>query len=158
MRLIRSLITALGLSASLTSQCVPSVLPGDGLPGTSGLVNATIAWDPDGAGPELEALVVAGQFISAGNLATTHVALWKPGTASWEPLGSGIAPDALVKYKVSVNAPNPWWDPSIHGIGTVGDAARLELLHVVGALLDQNLPLALRSVQGAHAKLRALLL
>lgn len=88
MPIVRSVIPALTLAAALASQCIPSIQPGNGLPETSGLVNATVAWDPDGAGPEPQALVVAGQFVSADNAATTQFALWKPSSVTWEALGA----------------------------------------------------------------------
>ena len=42
--------------------------PGDGLPGTNAVVNAMATWDPDGAGPQPELLVMGGSFSIAGQV------------------------------------------------------------------------------------------
>ncbi|MEW6200150.1 MAG: hypothetical protein AB1601_15980 [Planctomycetota bacterium] len=66
-------------------------LPGEGLPGLNGSVNAMTTWDPDGAGTQAELLVVGGEFSIAGEVFASGVAGWN-GTR-WQPLGSGITGD-----------------------------------------------------------------
>ncbi len=63
--------------------------------GTDGYLNDSISWDPDGAGPLLERLVVAGNFTSIGGVAAQNIAQYDPSTAVWSPFGTGIAPTVL---------------------------------------------------------------
>jgi len=58
------------------------------VPGLDGPVHALTTWDPDGAGPEREVLVVGGWFTAAGDMTAHGIVLWD-GT-SWHPLGSGM--------------------------------------------------------------------
>lgn len=60
--------------------------------GSDGTIYDSINWDPDGAGPLLERLVVAGNFNSIGGVSANNVAQYDPATAQWLPFGSGIAP------------------------------------------------------------------
>jgi hypothetical protein len=50
-------------------------------------VYATTTWDPNGAGPEPEPLVVGGGFATAGGVSANHIVRWN-GT-SWQPLEHG---------------------------------------------------------------------
>lgn len=50
--------------------------PGQGVPGIDGTVHAAITWDPDGAGPLPEWLVVGGSFNVAGDVVANSVAAW----------------------------------------------------------------------------------
>ncbi|MEX2217682.1 MAG: hypothetical protein WD749_02890, partial [Phycisphaerales bacterium] len=50
-------------------------------------------WDPDGAGPQPERLVVGGQFTAAGRTLASNIAMWDG--SGWQALGSGM--DQYVK-------------------------------------------------------------
>jgi trimeric autotransporter adhesin len=52
-------------------------------------VNAALPWDPDGAGPQGQVIVVAGAFQAAGTAAAAGVATWDPATSAWSALGEG---------------------------------------------------------------------
>lgn len=70
------------------AQC-PGWLPtnDEGLPGPDGKVNTSVAWDPDGDGPEPEWLVVAGQFDYVGLERANNIAAWDGD--QWRTLGGG---------------------------------------------------------------------
>ena len=68
-------------------QCEPRWLPGEGLLGTNGPVNAAIIWDPDGEGPQAELMVVGGQFDLVDSVLCRNVAAWD-GTR-WQALNGG---------------------------------------------------------------------
>lgn len=70
------------------AQCDPQWLPGDSVRGVYGQVMASVSWDPDGAGPEPELLVIGGLFTMAGDIPVTNVAAWD-GT-QWRALGAGL--------------------------------------------------------------------
>ena len=63
--------------------------------GTDGYLNDSLTWDPDGAGPLAERLVVAGNFNTIGGVAAQNIAQYDPSSATWSPLGSGIAATVL---------------------------------------------------------------
>ena len=81
------LSTMVGLSAQTT--CTTGWAPG-AIPGTSGTVNACVWWDPDGAGPRAQILVVGGDFQFAGDQAAERIAAYDPQTGSWSTFGSGM--------------------------------------------------------------------
>ncbi|MBK9474525.1 MAG: hypothetical protein IPO18_20010 [bacterium] len=58
--------------------------------GSNGNIYDSITWDPDGAGPIQERLVVAGNFTSIGGVAAQNIAQYDPSTAQWSPFGFGI--------------------------------------------------------------------
>jgi len=62
-------------------------LPGEGLPGTDGVVYATTTWDPDGSGPQPEVLIAGGGFTVTGQTLAGGIAAWDG--ATWQVLGSG---------------------------------------------------------------------
>jgi len=72
---------------ALAQTCEPRWLPGEGLPGVGGTVYAATVWDPDGAGPQPEWLVVGGDFIVAGDVLANNIAAWNG--SAWQPLGDG---------------------------------------------------------------------
>lgn len=82
-------IVILNLSASsaVAQDCQGQWLPGEGLPGVGGTVYAATSWDPDGAGPLNELLVVGGSFNVAGTNLASNIASWNGST--WQPLGDG---------------------------------------------------------------------
>lgn len=101
------------LSAALAATFCPALLPTDAVgqcsqhwrlgPAAggalvSGLGNSAYAmatWDPDGAGPLQEWLVVGGAFTVAGAMRAHHIAAFDPSTASWRPIGPGFDGDVL---------------------------------------------------------------
>jgi hypothetical protein len=70
------------------SQCDPNWKPGQDLPDVSGPVKVFTTWDPDGAGPKPELLVVGGEFITAGGATVNYIAAWDGN--SFQPLGTGM--------------------------------------------------------------------
>ena len=82
-------IVMLNLSAgsAVAQDCEGQWLPGEGLPGVGGTVHAATSWDPDGAGPLNELLVVGGSFNVAGTSLASNIASWNGST--WQPLGDG---------------------------------------------------------------------
>ncbi|MFK7741237.1 MAG: hypothetical protein AB8H80_13035 [Planctomycetota bacterium] len=62
------------LAFSLHAQCDLVEPPGVGVPGTSHSVWASHRWDPDGAGPLPELLLVGGRFHQAGTTSATIIA------------------------------------------------------------------------------------
>lgn len=60
--------------------------PGQPLAGVDGRVDRAVLWDPDGAGPQLERVVVAGTFTTAGAAITTHLAVYDPALRTWSAL------------------------------------------------------------------------
>ncbi|MFM9994465.1 MAG: hypothetical protein ACKVU4_01545 [Phycisphaerales bacterium] len=58
-----------------------------GWPGVNGQVYATTVWDPDGAGPTPEWLVLAGGFTVAGDIFVKNIAAWDG--AAWHDLAGG---------------------------------------------------------------------
>jgi hypothetical protein len=71
-------------TATASAQCVPTWLPGEGIPGVSSAINALIKYD-DGDG---EKLYAAGTFATAGTSTATRIAVWDG--AEWQPMGSGL--------------------------------------------------------------------
>lgn len=63
--------------------------------GSNGSIYDSITWDPDGAGPLLLRLVVAGNFTSIGGVAAQNIPQYDPSTAQWLPFGAGISPSVL---------------------------------------------------------------
>jgi len=59
------------------------------IPRIDGGVYASIAWDPDGAGPLPERLVIGGQFTAAGGVTVNNIAQWDG--LLWTPLDTGVA-------------------------------------------------------------------
>lgn len=98
-------ITALALAGALllpalaAAQCedwIRGPLDDGTLPnGANGAILDSITWDPDGAGPLQERLVVGGVFTEIGGVPALHVAQYDPSTAQWSPLGAGIGANVL---------------------------------------------------------------
>src|SRR5262245_24884283 len=87
--LIATMCVVTAFCAAARAQCTPHWLPGDGVPGVHGVVNASVLWDPDGAGPQQPQLVVGGYFAHANNVVANNIARWNG--SAWEPFGTGIA-------------------------------------------------------------------
>ena len=60
--------------------------PGQQLAGVDGRVDRAVLWDPDGAGPQTEQVVVAGTFTTAGAVAATKLAVYDPTLRMWSAL------------------------------------------------------------------------
>lgn len=76
------------LSQSAPGQCVEQWFATDGVSGgTPPAVFAIKPWDPDGAGPQPELLVIGGDFTAAGVTPANNIAAWNGVT--WESLGAG---------------------------------------------------------------------
>jgi hypothetical protein len=68
------------------AQCAPQWHPVSA--GVDG-VRCTALWDPDGAGPLAQVLVVGGAFASVGTVAAANIAMRDLTTGAWAPLGAG---------------------------------------------------------------------
>lgn len=94
--LLRWLPRALAALACLVSlraghaQCATGWQTAVGVPGLDQLPYTMVAWDPDGAGPQTEKLVVGGPFTSAGGAPASRIAMWDPASSTWSTLGSGM--------------------------------------------------------------------
>ncbi len=78
-------------------------LPGTGVPGISGQVNAAVMWDRDGEGPDPAVLVVGGAFTLADSTLVNNIALWD-GT-SWSAMGDGLGKNTgVTATSTQVNA------------------------------------------------------
>ena len=85
-----AVLAALSCVTSAAAQCLTGWASTDAWPGVSGTsVYATAMWDPDGAGPLPERLVVGGQFNLAGSGPAANIAMFDPATGTWSPVGSG---------------------------------------------------------------------
>jgi hypothetical protein len=89
LRLLSVLAVGAG-TAPLLAQCPGVWLPGDGTPGTDGTVYASTTWDPDGAGPLPELLVVGGEFSRVGSIRASNVAAYDLVSGTWSALGGGL--------------------------------------------------------------------
>ena len=84
------------LAAAQCTDWIQGPMDDGSLPnGSDGYINDSITWDPDGAGPLLERLVVGGNFNTIGGVAAQNIAQYDPSTATWSPFGVGIPPTVL---------------------------------------------------------------
>ncbi|MEZ6037597.1 MAG: hypothetical protein R3F29_08960 [Planctomycetota bacterium] len=60
------------------------------LSGTDGTVSAVCWWDPDGAGPAPEVLVLGGSFSVAGTANAANIAVFDPVSDTFAALGGGV--------------------------------------------------------------------
>lgn len=96
------LTASLLLAASLHAQCVPA-WHSLGVPdGVNATVFATVAWDPDGAGPLPTSLVLGGVFYRAGATAAKAVVRLDP-DGSFHTIGGGLGLGTVV-YSLAVAA------------------------------------------------------
>ncbi|MCC6971471.1 MAG: hypothetical protein IT434_14750 [Phycisphaerales bacterium] len=75
----------------MAQDCQPGWLPGDGVPGTDGEVNASVMWDPDGDGPLGPRLVIGGTFSLVEKTRARSIAMWNPDTGTWSTFGDGLS-------------------------------------------------------------------
>jgi hypothetical protein len=87
---VLAVVAALAAGGVSTAQCPRSwVAAPDGVwGGQDPEVRAMCTWDPDGAGPMAEVLVVAGAFTAAADIGANNVAYWDG--SAWHPLGQGL--------------------------------------------------------------------
>jgi hypothetical protein len=82
----------MGFRMALAQVCNYAWKPEIGQPGID-WANATydaVRWDPDGAGPQLERIVVCGSFGHAGGQPAVSIAAWNPATGEWSEVGGGL--------------------------------------------------------------------
>ena len=80
----------------------PEWLPGGGALGTNGIVSSSIMWDPDGFGPTTQRLVIGGKFTLAGDVLTTHIAMYDPASGDWETISAGVGSDYFLDHVADV--------------------------------------------------------
>lgn len=98
------------------AQCGPGWFPAAGIPGVNGTVYASTMWDPDGAGPMPQRLVVGGTFTIAGETQASNIAQWDG--VNWLALGAGITGPNVV--------------PSVRALAVASDGSL-----VVGGTFEQ---------------------
>lgn len=126
---LSSLVVSFLLVLGARAQCNPQWLPGDPVPSPRGQVEAMLSWDPDGAGPAVPVLVVAGWFLVADQ-PDVQVATYD-GT-QWQRLGGPLptACCALTVYNgqliaVCSSTVHAWNGTVWQTIGTAGVSAFL---------------------------------
>lgn len=103
-RTLRALGTGIALAIALVStvptfaQCEGPWQSMGGVPGVDRQINAMTYWDPDGAGPQKQVLVVGGLFKVAGDVFADNIATWDGDR--WHAFAKGIP------TYVSENGPN----------------------------------------------------
>jgi trimeric autotransporter adhesin len=110
-------VRAPGGVARAQTPCEPSWLPGAGIAGVSGRVQAMAEWDPDKQGPRGKVIVVGGQFEAAGTNVTRNLALYDRATGEWSALPSDLplTISAVRALTVDLNG-----DLVVGGTGTPG--------------------------------------
>src|SRR5262245_24880211 len=91
-----------------TGQCTLQWQPGDPIPTVHGDADATLVFDPDGAGPAPAVLVVGGRF-GVGNQLTTSLAAFDGST--WSALGA----PSLLQVTALAN-----WNGQLVAAGPIG--------------------------------------
>ncbi len=84
-------LAVLALCSVLPAQCVGQ-WDVDGTNGLSGPVAHAVVWDPDGAGPAAQRLVVAGPFSSPGygGPSLSYIGAFDPATRTWSGFAGGV--------------------------------------------------------------------
>lgn len=83
-------LAAVLIATTVPAQCPPLVQSYGGTPGPDGVVQAQTLWDPDGAGPLPQRLVVGGRFRACDGVPADNVATYDPATGAWAALGAGL--------------------------------------------------------------------
>lgn len=83
------LLVGWAVCPAVGQSCPSQWLSSQGLSGPNGVIYAATVWDPDGAGPEPELLVVGGDFTEVGPLSAGYVAAWDG--SAWQSLGTGLS-------------------------------------------------------------------
>jgi trimeric autotransporter adhesin len=81
---------ALANGGEAMAQCDPQFAPLLQRTTVDGRIVCSQLWDPDGAGPLAERLVVGGVFTAAGGVAANNIAVYDFATATWSALGAGV--------------------------------------------------------------------
>jgi hypothetical protein len=90
-RLIMALVVASCYAAATAhAQCTPRWQSGSDIVGVSGQIHSIAAWDRDGAGPNTEDFIVAGQFDAVGSIFTSNIAAFDMQRERWFALGEGL--------------------------------------------------------------------
>jgi trimeric autotransporter adhesin len=92
-------LASVAFGGAVAAQCQNTWIGDYGCPGVGGEARCFVHWDPDGAGPLPERLVVGGGFMVAGNVACESLALWDPATGVWAalpPVPTPAATQAIV--------------------------------------------------------------
>jgi len=74
----------------VSAQCDGRWLTGEQPVGLSGPGLCAVGWDPDGAGPRTQVVVVGGQFLAGGAPLITNVGAFDSTTGAWEAMGFGV--------------------------------------------------------------------
>ncbi len=83
-------LALLSFHATAVAQCAPQVAPVGGYAGADGLVYASVAYDPDGAGPLAPQLLIGGDFHAAGTVIGNGIAAQDQSTGAWSSFGAGL--------------------------------------------------------------------
>src|SRR4051812_18799361 len=78
----------LTLALTAMAQCPEQWISNGWQLGLTGVVNTATVWDPDGPGPQLDLLVLGGDFHLAGETPVSNIAVWDG--QSWSGLGAGF--------------------------------------------------------------------
>lgn len=145
-------------AASLPAQCTNPWPTVPGSTGVEGAVSDMLAFDPDGAGPIGERVLVAGNFRVAGSVFAQNLAVYDPATRTWSAFGPGPYPINLHLARdgngdlyvggtfttiagVAANNVAKWdgtnWSPL--GAGVVGSVFGMAALPTGGVLLTGDL-------------------
>ena len=148
-------------AASLPAQCTNPWPTVPGSTGVEGAVSDMLVFDPDGAGPIGERVLVAGNFQVAGSVFASNLAVYDPATRTWSAFGPGPYPANLRLARdgngdlyaggtftsianVAANNVAKWdgtnWSPL--GGGVTGSVFGMAALPTGGVLLTGNLSAA----------------
>lgn len=89
MRTLRSIVALAIASPGLFAQCETAWQLLESEQSVAGKISSLARWDPDGAGPQPEQLIVGGQFSMVGSLAIANLALFDPASQTWSAIGGG---------------------------------------------------------------------
>lgn len=98
--LVLILLAVTGVGAR--AQCTTAWQSPAGTSGLGGPGLATTTWDPDGAGPLPEHIVIGGRFASAGPVAANNIVAYEPITGTWSAIGTGTD-DTVLALTVAAN-------------------------------------------------------
>lgn len=93
---LRSLLAATLCSATFAiGQCTNPWVATPGSAGIEGSTSDLLVYDPDGAGPIGERVLVAGSFTIAGSAMVSNLAIYDPAQRTWSAFGPGPYPANL---------------------------------------------------------------
>ncbi|MCA8975922.1 MAG: hypothetical protein KDC98_14465, partial [Planctomycetes bacterium] len=94
------------LAATASAQCTMEWVPSASVPGVDHWVRAITAWDPDGAGPASEVVVIGGRFTSGGPVAAQMVVSFDFATGTWSAMGDGFSDGGYPEMEAFATLPN----------------------------------------------------